>query len=296
MDTSLRKFRPEDADQVVALARQAFLRPEEQVGNPVWASRDELDSEVSDWEPPATETLLVAEEDGDIVGVGGIEASGDGAGADLFGPIVAKRAQGRRLGSRLLSESIALGRAHGASALDAAVGTRNRRGRLLLERNGFFLRDGVPRCLYEVHPQDHRPAPPSLDELTVRLAGPADAEPVLALYRECFADNRRFSEEWVRAGLESGIVHVAELAGSPVGFLTIDPGDRWIYLVGVSAEARGRGVGGTLLSRALEAYWTTHPGEVLGLATQADNTRAISLYRRQGFRPTLVLQHYELPL
>lgn len=294
MDTSLRKFRPEDADQVVALARQAFLRPEEQVGNPVWASRDELDSEVSEWEPPATETLLVAEEDGDIVGVGGIEASEEGAVADLFGPIVAKRVQGRRLGSRLLGESIALARGHGASALDAAVGTRNRRGRVLLERTGFSRR-GPAQAFYELRPQDHRPATASPPELTVRPAGTADQTAVLSLYRECFPDGR-FPEAAVHAGLEGGAVHVAELEGEPVAFLTIDRSDRWIYLVGVTTRSRGRGVGAFLLSRSLEAYWALHPGEALGLAVRADNTPAVRLYRRQGFRPTLLLQPYELRL
>jgi ribosomal protein S18 acetylase RimI-like enzyme len=295
VDTNLRKFRREDADTVVALALQAYLRPEEQVGNPVWRTRAELESEVSDWDPPATDTLLVAEEGGEVVGIGGVEAGAGSPVADLFGPVVAKRAQGRRLGSRLLVESIALARAHGASALDAAVGTRNRRGRVLLESNGFARRGGA-QAFYELRPQDHRPAAPAPNDLTVRLAGPADAEPVLALYRECFPDHRRFPEGWVRAGLEDGIVHVAELKGSPVAFLTIDRADRWIYLVGVTADARGRGVGGILLSRALEAYWTARPGEALGLATGADNAAAVRLYRRQGFRPTLLLQPYELLL
>jgi ribosomal protein S18 acetylase RimI-like enzyme len=294
VDTNLRKFRREDADLVVALARQAYLRPEEQVGNPVWRTRAELESEISDWDPPATDTLLVAEEGGEIVGIGGVEAGAGSPVADLFGPVVAKRAQGRRLGSRLLAESIALARAHGASALDAAVGTRNRRGRVLLESNGFSRRGGA-QAFYELRPQDHRPAAPTPKELTVRRAGSADAESVLALYRECFPDGR-FPEDWLRAGLEKGVVHVAELEASPVAFLTIDRADRWIYLVGVTLDARGRGVGGFLLSRALEAYWSENPGEALGLAVRADNTAAVRLYRRQGFRPTLLLQTYELSL
>jgi ribosomal protein S18 acetylase RimI-like enzyme len=293
VDSNLRSFRREDADHVVALARQAYARAEEQVGNPTWATREELESEISDWDPPATETLLVAEDGGKIVGVGGVEAGGDPV-ADLFGPVVAKRAQGRRLGSRLLAESVALARTHGASVLDAAIGTRNRRGRVLLERNGFSRR-GPAQAFYQLRPQDHRPAPPSPAELIVRRAGRPDEEPVVALYRECFPEGR-FPEAWLRAGLDDGVVHLAELDGSPVAFLTIDRPDRWIYLVGVRADARGRGVGGYLLSRALEAYWSEHPDEALGLATRADNTPAIRLYRGQGFRPTLLLQPYELVL
>ena len=294
MDSSLRKFRSEDADEVVALARQAFLRPEEQVGNPVWASREELESEVSDWDPPATETLLVAEDDGEVVGFGGFEAGVGRQGADLFGPIVAKRAQGRRLGSRLLAESIALARSRGASGLDAAVGTRNRRGRVLLERNGFSRR-GSAQAFYELHSEDHRPAPASPPGLSVRRAGTPDEGSVLSLYRECFPDGR-FSEADLRSSLQGGAVYLAELDGPPVAFLTIDRSDRWIYLVGVTSESRSLGLGGFLLSRALEAYWAEHPAEGLGLAVRADNTPAVRLYRRQGFGPTLLLQPYELRL
>jgi ribosomal protein S18 acetylase RimI-like enzyme len=294
VDTSLRKFRDEDADHVVALARQAFLRPEEQVGNPVWASREELESEVSDWDPPASETLVVAEDNGEIVGVGGIEAHEGGGSADLFGPLVAKRAQGRRLGSRLLAEALALARAQGVSTLDAAVGTRNSRGRVLLERNGFSRRGGA-QAFYELRPDDHRPARSSPPGLSVRPAGPADGEAVLSLYRECFPDTR-FPETDLRSSLAAGAVYLAELEGRPSAFLTVNRPDRWIYLVGVTAGSRGLGVGGFLLSRALEAYWAAHPGEGLGLAVRADNTPALRLYRRQGFRPTLLLQPYELRL
>jgi GNAT superfamily N-acetyltransferase len=295
VDSNLRSFRRDDADQVVALSRQASARPEEHVGNPIWASREELESEISDWDPPATETLLVADDGEAVVGVGGVEAGGGSPDvADLFGPVVAKKAQGRRLGSRLLAESIGLARAHGASVLDAAIGTRNRRGRVLLERNGFSRR-GSAQAFYALRPQDHRPVAASPAGLTVRQAGAADEGPVFALYGECFPDGR-FPEDWLRAGVQEGSAYLAELDGAPVAFLTIDRADRWIYLVGVTEDVRGRGIGGFLLSRALEAYWAKHPGEALGLATEAGNTPAIRLYRGQGFRPTLLLQPYELPL
>jgi ribosomal protein S18 acetylase RimI-like enzyme len=34
----------------------------------------------------------------------------------------------------------------------------------------------------------------------------------------------------------------------------------------------------------------------LGLSVRADNDPAVRLYRRQGFRPTILLQVYELTL
>jgi ribosomal protein S18 acetylase RimI-like enzyme len=55
-------------------------------------------------------------------------------------------------------------------------------------------------------------------------------------------------------------------------------------------------VGACILSKALTAYWSSHPGETLGLSVRADNLPALRLYRRQGFAPLLVLQAFELPL
>ena len=292
MATSLRSFRPADAEAVVALSRQAFARPEEHVGNPVWMSVAELQRETADWTPAPTETLIVAEEDDDVVGFGGVEVAEGFEHADLFGPVVAKHVQGRRLGARLLEESVALARGHGASILVAAIGTRNSRGRILLERNGFVPRSH-PQAFYELRPEEHRPVPASSSPPEVRRATPDDLEAVLVLFRECFPDDR-FPESALRSGLDDGSVYVAEVANRPAGILTIDPADRWIYLVGVTADERGHGVGGYLLSRALEDYWMDHPGEALGLSVRADNEPAVRLYRRQGFRPTILLQVYEL--
>ena len=73
MASSLRSFRREDRDEVLALSRRALNRPADQVGNPVWATRDELESELSDWDLPPEETLFVQELDGNVVGFGGVE-------------------------------------------------------------------------------------------------------------------------------------------------------------------------------------------------------------------------------
>ena len=78
--------------------------------------------------------------------------------------------------------------------------------------------------------------------------------------------------------------------------LNIDPGDRWIYHVGVTEAERGRGIGAYILSRSLELYWADHPGETLGLDVDADNVPAIRMYRHQGFAPWFVYQTLELAL
>lgn len=293
MATSLRSFRPEDADAVVALSRQALSHPEEQVANPGWTSREELEAELADWTPRAEETLVVVEDDGEVVGFGGIEvAAGDGS-ADLFGPLVERRSQGRRLGTRLLEHSIALARTHRSPSLVAAVGTRNERGRALLARSGFKTR-GRPQAMYVLRPQEHRPARDAPSGIRVRRAVAGDLERVLALRDECWPEGP-FPGTWP-ASVERGFVWVAAGGDGPVAVVRIEPSDRWIYTVCVTAPERGRGVGGYLLSQALKDYWREHASHALGLHVEAGNLPAIRLYKRLGFTPVLVLQPYELPL
>ena len=294
MDSSLRSFRRDDASAVVELSRLALARPELQVGNPVWSTLDELESEVADWDPSPEESLLVAEDDGGVVGFGGVELPRGFDHAELFGPLVAARERGHRLGERLLETSVDRARSSGAASVMASVGTRNANGRILLERHGFRPR-GRPQATFRLSPGEHRPLEQAPDGVHVRLAMPEDLGSALALYRECFPDGR-FPETVWRENVANGTVYAAERGDRVVAVLNIDPSDRWIYHVGVTESERNRGVGGYLLSRSLEDYWSRHPGETLGLDVQADNLPAIRLYRRQGFAPWLVLQTLELPL
>ena len=294
MDSSLRSFQRKDAGAVVALSRHALMHPEEHLGNPVWTTIEELEAELGDWDPPPEETLCVAEESGDVVGFGGVELPHDFAHAELFGPLVDREHQGQRLGTRLLDASVEIARARKADSAIAAVGTHNAAARILLERAGF-ARKGTPQATYRLQPREHREAPEPPDGVEVRQGRTEDLGDVLALYTECFPEGR-FSEKVWRASIEDGGVYLAEADGHPTAVLNIDPHDRWIYHVGVTENERSRGVGGYLLSRALQDYWGRHPGETLGLDVAADNVPAHRLYRRQGFAPWLVLQTYELVL
>lgn len=294
MDSSLRNFRRKDADAVVALSRHALMRPEEHLGNPVWSTPEDLEAELGDWDPPPEETLCVAEDNGDVVGFGGVELPHDFAHAELFGPLVDRAHQGQRLGDRLLEASVETARERKADSVIAAVGTHNVAARILLERAGF-TRKGTPQATYRLRPREHREVPEPPGGVDVRQGRTEDLGEVLALYNECFPEGR-FPEKVWRASIEDGGVYVVEADGRPTAVLNIDPHDRWIYHVGVTESERSRGVGGYLLSRALQDYWKTHPGETLGLDVPADNVPAHRLYRRQGFAPWLVLQTYELAL
>ena len=121
MASSLRSFEPRDHGAVLELSRHAFQRPEEQVGNPLWTTREELESELSDWDEPPGDNLLVEEIDGQVVGFGGVEISPGFEHADLFGPLVTPGHRGQKLGRALLDASVERARSRGAKKVIAAV-------------------------------------------------------------------------------------------------------------------------------------------------------------------------------
>ena len=264
------------------------------MGNPAWETREELESELEGWDLEPQETLFVEEDEGKVIGFGGVEVASGWEHADLFGPLVAEAYRGRRIGSGLLEASIEAGRAHGAARIMGSVGTRNTNARILLERAGFRPIEGA-QAMFRLTPLAHRAVSVRLESTVVRRGNPEDLAAALALYHECFPEGR-FPESIWRAGLERGTVYLAEERGEILALVDIDSSDRWIYHLGVAENARSRGLGAFLLSCALEDYWEEHPGESLGLSVAADNVPAIRLYRRQGFAPWLVLQTFELSL
>jgi ribosomal protein S18 acetylase RimI-like enzyme len=292
--SSLRSFRATDRADVLELSRRALNRPAEQVGNPLWATRDELESELSDWDVAPEETLRVDEEDGKVVGFGGIEVQHGWDHADLFGPLVSPVYRGKKLGTELLNASVELAASHGAKRVVGSVGARNASGRMLLEQAGFSAR-GAAKAVFRLARSDHRPVADGPAEVEVRRGRPDDLDAAIRLYHECFPKGVFPDDSW-REALERGTVWLAAAGERPLAFLDIDPSDRWAYHIGVIESERSRGLGRFLLSRALDDYWADHPGQTIGVSVEADNLPSLRLLRRQGFAPWLVLQSYELGL
>jgi ribosomal protein S18 acetylase RimI-like enzyme len=290
VDASLRNFRAEDAEAVLALSRRALKREKEQVGTPLWGTAEELRAELAALERAAEETLRVIEDEGRAVAFGGIELE---EVARVFGPLVDPAFRGRNFGRRLLDVSIELARGERVEMLYAAVGVHNLGGRMLLERAGFRSGDGL-YAVYRLAPGAHTMIARPSAGMATRPAGPDDVDTVLALCHECFVRSRLSDEAW-RRSLERGEVRLAEENGAPVAVVRINPARRRVFH-GVTASARARGVGGYVLSEAVEDYWREHPGEALRLSAPVENVAASRLYRRQGFVPWLVLQRFQLAL
>jgi ribosomal protein S18 acetylase RimI-like enzyme len=288
---SLRSFRAEDAEAVLALSRRAQTREEEQVGTPLSWTREELDAELSGLDRAPEETLRIAIDEGAVAGVGGIELDDE---ALLFGPLVSPVFRGRKVGRTLLAASLELARAKEVERLVASIGARNIGGRLMLERNGFEPRGG-PVALYRLIPGLHHPVErPIHAGVTTRRAGPADRHAVLDLCHECLARSALSDEAWTRS-VDRGQVLVSEEDGAPIAVVRINPSSRKVFH-GVTNAARARGLGGFILSQSLEDYWRAHPGEELRLTVPVENVPAARIYRHQGFAPWLLLQQFELAL
>jgi ribosomal protein S18 acetylase RimI-like enzyme len=288
---SLRNFQRGDAETLLALCRRAQTREEEQVATPLWTTRAELDAELASLEPGAEQTLRVAEDAGTVAGFGGIELDDE---PRLFGPIVAPAFRGRKVGRTLLAASIDLARAERVDRLVAGLGVRNIGGRIMLERNGFEPRGG-PVAVYRLLPGQHKRVDvPSHPGITTHVALTAETDRVLPLCRECFARSALVDEAWRRA-IDCGEVRVAEEEGTPVAVVRIHPSRRRVFH-GVAPHARERGIGGFVLSEALEDYWAEHPGESLRLSAPVENVPAARIYRHQGFLPWLLMQPFELAL
>jgi GNAT superfamily N-acetyltransferase len=94
---------------------------------------------------------------------------------------------------------------------------------------------------------------------------------------------------WIQRSCEgwADIVHVADLEGEPVGFISCHLDAALargrIGLVGVSSLVQGRGIGSELVRSAMR--WFAEQGaKHVEVATQGRNRAAQRLYEREGFR------------
>lgn len=105
---------------------------------------------------------------------------------------------------------------------------------------------------------------------------------------EARQDDRHWQSRLSKADPESDYPIVAKLDDEPMGlaWARIEPESQvagHIYQMWVSPEARGRGVGGALM-RAMIAWFETMGIDLVELDVTLDNTSAVRLYERYGFR------------
>jgi putative acetyltransferase len=123
---------------------------------------------------------------------------------------------------------------------------------------------------------------------TLRPYQAADEETAVELWRRTwqiayprldFAERVAWwRQRWRNELAPSATITVAESAGQLVGFVTVDPGTRYLDQIVVAPEAWGSKIASALLA---EARRLSPSG--LDLAVNADNGRAIRFYEKQGF-------------
>ena len=123
---------------------------------------------------------------------------------------------------------------------------------------------------------------------TLRAYQPADEETAIELWRRTWqiayprldftARLDWWRQRWRNELVPTAAITVAEQAGQLVGFVTVDCGTGYLDQIVVAPQAWGSPVAGALLA---EAKRLSPAG--LDLAVNADNSRAIRFYEKQGF-------------
>lgn len=133
-------------------------------------------------------------------------------------------------------------------------------------------------------------------KIEIRSAVPSDLGEIVRIETEAFGteafSRRQLLYLITRA---KGAFFVALDAGRPVGYLSLLERPRFanlrIYSVATVPEARGLGIGQSLLDRAAEYARERNVREIT-LEVNIANTTALALYRKNGFSTTSRLPGY----
>jgi mycothiol synthase len=203
---------------------------------------------------------------------------------------------GRGLGNRLLdlmehrSREIADDRAMSLGVFASSVNVDKRN---LLERRGYTLGRTVVRLRADLRREVEEPEPPP--GVTIGAFDPADDEAVRAVWLEAYASHGRFSprrmNEWLdlrfaHPAFDPSLWRVAKAGDEVVGVIFVfdvtDTG--YTSTVALRSDARGRGIGPSLLRAAFSALRDRGQRRAL-VSLDADVApRVVELYEAAGMR------------
>jgi ribosomal protein S18 acetylase RimI-like enzyme len=279
----IRPFRADDAPALVAIAKSCARGESDFVLVPLWESERDLAAEFERHGIAPEEHLLVAEAgDGAVLGCAGFVRRPHASAAGLVCPVVARDARGQGTGGELLRAALALGPSLGVSLASAAIGVRNRAGYALLTALGFR-----PARQHYLMRLDDVPvvAKMPIEGLAIDVAKPSDAEAMLGIYTACGFPPRTLDE--MRGALGDGRhAHtVARHGGKVVAFCELEthwPERPWVAYVGVEPMLQNRGVGSSLVARALVRQFEAGAETAL-LLLSPGNRPALQAYEKAGF-------------
>jgi mycothiol synthase len=281
----LRAPTPADAEAVAALVIAGDIADVGEADYSLGALQDE-------WAASGFELgrdAVVAEDDGGLVGYAAL------CDHDVL-VVVRPGREGEGIGTALLDWCEARGpRAQ-------AVGERNAAARALLESRGYRRTRHYWRMERALQ-ADAEPRPPA--GVTLRpLRLPADGDALYAVYVAAFRSNPDYREdgrerfgEWSLGAhdLDAGLSRVAERDHAITGFALVrrwPDGVGYVDLLAVHPDAKGRGIGGSLLRAVFAAAARAGLSRVqLGVAS--DNPDATRLYERAGMTRRFRVDAYE---
>jgi len=123
------------------------------------------------------------------------------------------------------------------------------------------------------------------ERATVRFSDRVEPEIIREVFNRsragtgCYGDTKLGMRDF-GALLEGEAIHIAELNGKLVGFVSVWAVERFIHHLYVLPEHQGRGVGGALLKACEDIY-----GLPLSLKCDFCNEAARRFYRNRGWHP-----------
>jgi len=113
-----------------------------------------------------------------------------------------------------------------------------------------------------------------------------DESLLFTLARGVFGDRSTWDDGRTLTALETDTVFVAEIEGSPAGYVALEPAGAAVRIehLFVSPVHEGEGIGRQLLEYA-EGYAISQGAQTLEVVVEADNRRAYDFYHGRGFRP-----------
>ncbi len=142
------------------------------------------------------------------------------------------------------------------------------------------------------------PKPAALPGVRFRDATPDDADAIARIDREAFPDTPMplaTHRALIESGDESALLALRRGDAVAVcSYAQHDPGAGYIHTLATAEAARREGIGEALTARALKCLFADG-AERVTLLTEGDNTPAIRLYLKLGFRQTRAGRDYERP-
>ena len=241
-----------------------------------------------------TELFFERDDDGELLGVAGVDHDAELNRGFLYGPW--SRSKGWDERADLLLARVIEALPADTVDLESAFNTRNRRAEAFSDRNGFVLVRDHFTMGFARDPRKLRADP------DIRPMRDEDRAAVMDLHGRCFEavwpSPRQLLEQ-----LEKGenriifLLYIDEhLAGYHYAAVDAENGEAYVENIGVDERFRGRGIATRLLLHGLWWIYEFESVRKIELSVRQENEPAIRVYEKAGFRKLHAIRQVRKPL